>query len=375
MVNSTAELFHSQIPHNTPEEMRAYLEQDAFIFSGLRTHTQLAEARSYLTDENGNLRAYHDFEQKVLKINKQYNRRYLEVEYNFAATSSLMAANWANHQEDTQRYWLEYRITGINTRPSHEAMKNICLPKTDPFWQMYYPPNGWECHCDAVDVLAREKTLSDSKKAQELGELATTQIGKDGKNKLAMFRFNPGIQKKMFPPNNSYNPKFCSNGKTTLSLDSNNVLLSLEDERCKAKQIIEEKAEKLKKERRKTKDKELKDWVKKYIPEDTGLIVKSKQFKNGKLVINRKGARSVYSHFTEPHLKDLVKDIAQITYRGQFKSEVPINKDAHNYESKKRAGIESFRYYISQHKGYNIRVNTIIIKGIEVIYSINLILK
>ncbi len=33
---------------------------------------------------------------------------------------------------------------------------------------------------------------------------ATTQIGRNGKNKLEMFRFNPGLSKKVFPPKNSY---------------------------------------------------------------------------------------------------------------------------------------------------------------------------
>ena len=56
-----------------------------------------------------------------------------------------------------------------------------------------------------MEVLARENTLSDSKKAKELGEKATTHIAPNGKNKLQMFRFNPGAEKKVFPPNNAYN--------------------------------------------------------------------------------------------------------------------------------------------------------------------------
>ncbi len=376
LINQTAELLSQQIPHETPAEMRQYLEQDVFVFSGLKTHAQLTEARSYLKDEKGNLRAYHDFEQKVLKLNEKYNRHYLEAEYEFAAHSAMSASQWANLQSDTERYWLEYRTAGDErVRASHDALRGVCLPKTDPFWDSFYPPNGWRCRCVAIEVLAREKTPSDSQKAQEIGEKATTQIGKNGKNKLAMFRFNPGKEKKIFPPSNSYKPKFCSNGKTTLSLNTNTLFLSLEDERCRAEQIINQEAERLKKERRKLKDKELKEWTKQHIPEDTGLIIKGKQFKNGELIINRKGAKGIYSHFTETHLKDLVKDIVQIANKGQFKLEAPINRDAHNYDSKKRAGFEAFRYYSSQHKGYNLRVNTAIIGGVEKIYSLSVILK
>lgn len=205
-MEETANIFNSAIAHKIPQEMKAYLEKDAFVFSGLKTHTQLTEARSFLKDEKGNITPYHKFEQKVLKLNEKYNRNYLEAEYEFAVHSAQSAASWANLQEDSSRYWLEYRTAGDErVRAEHAALNGICLPKTDAFWTEYYPPNGWRCRCVAVEVLAREKTLSDPKKAKELGEKATTQIGVNGKNKLAMFRFNPGKEQRIFPPNNAYN--------------------------------------------------------------------------------------------------------------------------------------------------------------------------
>ena len=205
VVEHTAEVFSSAVPHEVPQEMRDYLEKDVFVFSGLKTHTQLTEARSYLKDENGNIVPYDRFEQKILKLNELYNRHYLEAEYQFAVHSAQSAANWANLQENTSRYWLEYRTAGDErVRANHAVLNGICLPKDDDFWTEYYPPNGWRCRCVAVEVLARENTLSDSKKAKELGEKATTHIAPNGKNKLQMFRFNPGAEKKVFPTNNAY---------------------------------------------------------------------------------------------------------------------------------------------------------------------------
>lgn len=205
LINKTAEILSEQIPHETPAEMRQYLEQDVFIFSGLKTHAQLTEARSFLKDENGDIVPFYQFEQKILKLNERYNRHYLEAEYEFAAHSAMSASQWANLQSDTERYWLEYRTAGDErVRASHDALRGVCLPKTDPFWDSFYPPNGWRCRCVAVEVLSHDRQLSDPKKAQEIGEKATTQIGKNGKNKLAMFRFNAGKQQKVFPPQNSY---------------------------------------------------------------------------------------------------------------------------------------------------------------------------
>ncbi|WP_288897602.1 hypothetical protein, partial [uncultured Capnocytophaga sp.] len=66
LITATSEVFNTVIPHEVPDEMRTYLEKDVFIFSGLKTHTQLTEARSKLKDEQGNIRPYYQFEQDIL---------------------------------------------------------------------------------------------------------------------------------------------------------------------------------------------------------------------------------------------------------------------------------------------------------------------
>jgi SPP1 gp7 family putative phage head morphogenesis protein len=202
---NTNALFSNTIQFEVSNTLKAYLEKDAFVFSGLRTHAQLADARSYLKDEKGNVRSYNDFEQKVLKLNAQYNQNYLQAEYNFAIQSGLSAEKWETFSDDDKRYYLQYRTAKDGkVRDSHAALDETTLPKSDPFWSSYMPPNGWNCRCTTVEVLASDYSKSDSSKAITEGEKATTQIGKNGKNKAEMFRFNPGSEKKIFPKNNTY---------------------------------------------------------------------------------------------------------------------------------------------------------------------------
>lgn len=245
LIGATAKLFSDQIPQEVPQEMKDYLQKDAFIFSGMRTHSQLAEAHSLLRNEKGEVRPYYQFEQDILNLNEKYNRNYLEAEYLFAKSSAQSAANWANYSDDTGRYLLQYRTAGDErVRESHAALNRTTLPKDAGFWLSYYPPNGWRCRCTVVEVRAARYDVSDEDRAITEGERATTQIGKNGKNKLEMFRFNPGKERRIFPKQNAYYPKHCNGGKVDLSglIGHSYFVLSAEDDKCKALKIVTDEA-------------------------------------------------------------------------------------------------------------------------------------
>jgi SPP1 gp7 family putative phage head morphogenesis protein len=205
LINETFEAFNFAITDNDmPDEMRVALQDDARLFGGLKTNAQLFEASKLLLDDKGNLKPFSQLSHEYDKLNIAYNKNYLEAEYEFAVGSSQMAAKW-NDFADNDRYELQYRTAGDNrVREEHAALNGTTLPKSDPFWSSYMPPNGWNCRCTVVEVLKGKFEASDSEKAIKAGEAATTQIGKDGKNRLEIFRFNPGAQKVVFPPAHPY---------------------------------------------------------------------------------------------------------------------------------------------------------------------------
>lgn len=206
LVKETANVLDSAIQDDKiPAAMMKKLKEDLFVFSGAKTHAQMFETSRMLLTTDGKKKSFAQFSRDVAAIQKDYNQTYLQAEYLFATGSAQVASQWAGFSDDTERYYLQYRTAADSrVRDSHEKLHNITLPKDDEFWNYYGAKNGWNCRCRNIEVRAAKYPASDSKKASELGDKATTQLGKDGTNKLAIFRYNPGKQQVIFPPDHPY---------------------------------------------------------------------------------------------------------------------------------------------------------------------------
>ena len=185
--------------------MRQRLQRSNYIFSGIKTFHELNEAFPSLLDENGNRKPFERFLNDVQKIDDTYNSHYLRTEYNFVQSSAQMAAKWEQFAEDGDRYNLQYRTAGDSkVRPAHAALNGVTLPPSDPFWQTYYPPNGWNCRCTVVQVRKSKYPATPHDEAMKRGEEALQNDTK------GIFHFNPGIQQKTIPDYNPYTIRRCN---------------------------------------------------------------------------------------------------------------------------------------------------------------------
>lgn len=204
---------NSAISTETPPELTAALRNNAFIFSGFKTYHSLSEVGLALTDPDGKVKSFEQFSRDVLAIDAKYNVNYLRAEYNHAVRSSQMAVKWNDAVRDGDRYLLQYRTAGDErVREAHAALNGVTLPPSDPFWDSYYPPNGWNCRCTVVQVLRDDYRQSDSAAAIAAGEACTAEP------KQRIFRYNPGKKLQVFPPKHPYLPKGCGNCKAKSSI-------------------------------------------------------------------------------------------------------------------------------------------------------------
>ena len=140
---------------NTPDhEMLTRLTQDVFSFSAAKNYQELRTITDAMRDDEGNLRAFADFKEQVAAINGKFNATWLKTEYDSCIATATQSARWQEFKSQKPLFpYLRYQTAGDDSvRDEHRLLDGITKHIDDPFWQTYYPPNGWNCRCEAIQV-------------------------------------------------------------------------------------------------------------------------------------------------------------------------------------------------------------------------------
>lgn len=272
-------------------DLAAALRENVFVFSGFKTHAELELAAQLITDEKGVLKPFNQFLNDAKTINAEYNHNFLRSEYNQAVQSAQIAAKWHDVQSRKNLVNLQYRTANDErVRAEHRRLHGVTLPVDDPFWNQFTPPLGWNCRCTIVEVLKDDYPESDSQGSIAIGERITE------KPKDRIFRFNPGIEKAVFPKKHPYFPKGCGEcGKKLLAYNPKRALCRVCDGirkllkrgYCKSKKDKIDNCRKYE-----TIIKKNKEQIKAF----EGLPIKNDCFLTGSLILLRKSLTDVFEH-------------------------------------------------------------------------------
>lgn len=76
------------------------------------------------------------------------------------------AAQWQLNEDTPDGLIWGYTYAAVmddRTRETHAEMNGVTRPKDDPIWDVWWPPNGWNCRCQCIAVLgeAQETDVPD----------------------------------------------------------------------------------------------------------------------------------------------------------------------------------------------------------------------
>lgn len=140
--------------YKEPQSLIQKFKKNLWQFSSAKTLAELEYLNGLILDKNGRIKPEHQFMQDVRKANILFNRNYLQAEYQTAKRGAQMAHLWGQFQKQKHLFPnLVYRTVGDGrVRPEHAALNGIIKTIDDPFWQTYYPPNGWRCRCTVMNT-------------------------------------------------------------------------------------------------------------------------------------------------------------------------------------------------------------------------------
>lgn len=177
---------------STSNELAAALRQNLFVFGAFKNHHMVGDIVGALTDPSGNVRSFADFKKAALAISGNYNGSWLKTEYDTAIASGQMAVKWQDFQQNKRALpFLRYETIGDSrVRPAHRALDGVTRHIDDPFWETWFPPNGWACRCDVAQVAG--------------GKTPVPKVLPDDKQVPLVFRHNPGATGQVFSAQHPY---------------------------------------------------------------------------------------------------------------------------------------------------------------------------
>lgn len=127
-----------------------------------------------------------------------------ELIYRTNMNAAYSAGKWATIQRLKERspYIGYFAVMDARTREQHGLWHKLVLPVDHPFWLTHFPPNGWNCRCDARGLSERALKrygLKVSEDPEILYETHTIRT-RDGDVRVEVprgidpgFAYNPGL--------------------------------------------------------------------------------------------------------------------------------------------------------------------------------------
>ena len=161
------------------QEVWAEAQAKAFTVAGVMRQDLLQDIRGALSDALNGGETLAQFQARIQPVlenkgwwgkglifdretgeitGKALNPRRLKTIFQTNMQSAYSAGRFKQQlaNADLRPFWEYVAILDSRTRPAHRSQAGRVFPYDDPYWQTFYPPNGWNCRCRVRTRSARD---------------------------------------------------------------------------------------------------------------------------------------------------------------------------------------------------------------------------
>ncbi len=115
----------------------------------------------------------------------------LEILFNFANRLYYAKRRYDSQMKSLGKYFRYVAVIDNLTNQAHASIHNIILPKMDPFWDRFYPPNGLKCRCQVqvltdTEVAAKGYTITTDSSNLNTDEILESEFFAENFGKLGL---------------------------------------------------------------------------------------------------------------------------------------------------------------------------------------------
>jgi len=145
------------------QAMDAAARSRAFAVSGLARMDQIGAVQAAIGKAIEDGETLRDFKARIGDVIKDQGwtgQKAWRVENIFR--TNIQSAYMTGRYQQMQRaakarpYWRYSAVMDRRTRPGHRALHGMVYPHDHPFWDQFYPPNGFMCRCTVTTFSARQ---------------------------------------------------------------------------------------------------------------------------------------------------------------------------------------------------------------------------
>jgi len=139
--------------------------KNVFVVPGIDDYQLVAKILAELVEAMQNGAPQRKFDASVNKLTDEVGMEriaddILNTAYNTYTQKSYSLIRYRQMREpDTMRvlpFWQYMTMGDDRVRPEHAVLDGFVARAIDPVWHKIYPPNGFNCRCHVIALLARE---------------------------------------------------------------------------------------------------------------------------------------------------------------------------------------------------------------------------